>query len=329
MGLDYGEAWHRDPIYRRESFVAMAKALNLEYPQLRLGGDPDSIVGGLSQIDSCAFMAALFGQEIQFSSEGWPVNTGTLINDYQAEVLEVPAFENHPVYRDLLRQMDIIEQEWGTVEGELNYQGVLNTAFRLRGEKIFTDMLLAPRRAHRVLSIVCETTMQVVEAVYDRQARTGIQKDYFVTSNCVVNMISEQQYREFIMPYDRMLSAHFPNFGIHNCGWTVDVYLGAYADIGSLGYLDFGIKSNLSRIKELFPSTILTVILNPDDILEKDQPALEKTLQKLHDIIGRCRIILGSLDGLTPSQAVSDLFDTASGVWGIPAETLVPVPHCG
>ena len=54
MGLDYGERWHRDPFYRRSSFVAMARALNAEYPELLLGGDPDSIIGGLSQIDSCA-----------------------------------------------------------------------------------------------------------------------------------------------------------------------------------------------------------------------------------------------------------------------------------
>jgi hypothetical protein len=142
-------------------------------------------------------------------------------------------------------------------------------------------------------------------------------------------MISGQQYREFIMPYDLMFSKHYPNFGIHNCGWTVDVYLSAYADIGSLGYLDFGIKSNLSRIKELFPAAILTVILNPDDILERDQAEIEKNLRKLHDSIDRCRIILGSLDGSTPSQAVSDLFKIASEVWGIPVEALVPAPHCG
>lgn len=329
MGLDYGEKWHRDPIYRRESFAAMAGALNREFPTLRLGGDPDSISGGLSQIDSCAFIAALFGQGIQFTSEGWPVNTGPLIGDDDADAFEVPAFKNNPVFEDLMQQMDLIEQEWGVVEGELNYQGVLNTAFRLRGETIFTDMLLAPKRAHQVLSAVCDTTMEVVDAVYARQIRCGIHKDYFVTSNCVVNMISEQQYREFVMPYDRKFCEHFPHFGIHNCGWTVDTYLSAYAEIGSLGYLDFGIKSNLSRIKEHFPNATLTVILNPEDIIAKDQSEIEEMLKKLHNEIGRCRIIIGSLDEYTPSQVVRDLFRIASEVWRIPPEALVPRAYCG
>jgi hypothetical protein len=329
MGLDYGERWHKDPIYRCESFVAMAEALNREYPALRLGGNPDSINGGLSQINSCAFVASLFGQGIQYASEGWPVNTGPLIDDQDAETLEVPPFRNSPVYEDLMRQMDLIEREWGVVEGELNYQGVLNTAFRLRGENIFTDMLLAPQRAHRVLSMVCNTTMEVVDEVYARQARCGIHKDYFVTSNCVVNMISKQQYRDFVMPYDRSFFEHFPNFGIHNCGWTVDTYLDSYAEIGALGYLDFGIGSDLSRIKEYFPDATLSVILNPEDVLGKEQSEVETMLKKLHDDIGWCRIILGSLDGSTPSQAVRDLFRTASEVWRIPSEALVPRAYCG
>jgi hypothetical protein len=329
MGLDYGERWHRDPLYRRGSFVAMAGTLNAEYPELQLGGDPDSIIGGLSQIDSCAFLAALFGQDIQFSPEGWPVNTGAHIGDRDAEALEAPAFKNHPVYEDLMRQMDSIEREWGIVEGELNYQGVLNTAFRLRGEKIFTDMLLAPERAHRVLSVVCQTTMEVVDSVYARQARCGVRKDYFVTSNCVVNMLSEQQYREFVKPYDAILFEHFPHFGIHNCGWTVDTYLGAYRDIGPLGYLDFGIESDLSRIKEAFPAATLTVILNPEDVIGRKRPEIEQILQRLHDEIGKCRIIVGSLDGFSPPQAVRDLFQTASEIWKIPAQELVPRPHWG
>ena len=66
----------------------------------------------------------------------------------------LPDIESHPLFIDIMRQADIIEREWGPVEGELNYQGVLNTAFRLRGESIFTDMVAAPDRARRVLEVV-------------------------------------------------------------------------------------------------------------------------------------------------------------------------------
>jgi hypothetical protein len=329
MSLDYGRRWHTDPLYRRESFVGMARALNAEFPGLRLGGVPEEILGGLSQIDSCALMAALFGQDIVYSSEAWPENGRKLLDDASAEALEAPDVQAHPVYEDLMRQMELIEREWGKVEGELNYQGVLNTAFRLRGEQIFVDMSVAPRRAHRVLAAVCETMIRLADAVYARQAASGVGRDYFVTSNCVVNMISEAHYRQFIQPYDRKLSEHYPHFGIHNCGWKVDTYAAAYAEINPLGYLDFGIQSDLPLIKHLFPEATLTVILNPDDVLGRGPGEIESTLRHLRETLGRCRIIVGSLDGRTASSEIVSFFDTAAAVWRTSPEQLVPQPHFG
>ena len=65
----------------------MAKALNTEFPRLRIGGDPDSITGGLSQIHTCAPVAALFGQEVVYSREGWPENRRRLLDDEAADAL--------------------------------------------------------------------------------------------------------------------------------------------------------------------------------------------------------------------------------------------------
>ena len=329
MGLDMSEPWHADPRRRRESFVAMAQALNAEFPTLRLGGDPEEIRGGISQIANCAPMAALFGQEVMYSREGWPENRRRLVDDAAADSLQMPDFQSSPFFSGLMRQMDEIEKKWGAIEGELNYQGVLNTAFRLRGEQIFTDMVAAPERAHHVLDIVCRTTMLFADAVYARQARSGVRKDYFVTSNCVVNMISEPHYREFVMPYDRKLSKHYAHFGVHNCGWKVDAYARAYSEIRALGYLDFGIQSNLDSLKKLFPDTILTVILNPDDVIYRPPSDVRGTLEKLRDSLGRCRIVLGSLDGRTTSSVVEGFFRAAAEVWGVQAEQLVPRAHFG
>src|SRR5689334_1617987 len=99
--------------------------------------------------------------------------------------------------------MDLIERQWGAISGALNFQGVLNLAFRLRGEDLFTDMLGEPARAHRVLEGVTDALLQIVQAVYARQAAAGVRNEFFVTANCVVNMLSAAQYHEFMLPYDR------------------------------------------------------------------------------------------------------------------------------
>ena len=156
-----------------------------------------------------------------------------------------------------------------------------------------------------------------------------MRKDYFVTSNCVVNMFSEAHYREFVLPYDRMLSDHWPYFGIHNCGWTVDAYAGAYAEIRELGYLDFGVRSDLRRLRKLFPRTVLTLILNPDDVVGKSHAEMGRLLRGVADALDSCRIIVGSLDGTTPAETVDSFFDAVAEAWGCSAEQLVPQPHFG
>ena len=329
MGLDYGEHWHRDPHRRRESFSAMARALNREFPELRLGGDPEVVRGGLSQINGCALTAALFGQEILFDPQSWPENRKSPLSDEAAGRLRVPDLAAHPLVADLLRQIQVIQSEWGQVDGELNYQGVLNTAFRLRGEQLFVDLVQEPRRAHHVLGVVCDTMIELARLVYGRQAGTGVRKDYFVTSNCVVNMISAEHYRRFVMPYDRRLAGAFSLFGVHNCGWNVDAYAGAYAELGALQYLDFGISSDLPRLRELFPAATLTPILNPEEVIGRSREEVGGLLRLLRDSLGDCRIILGSLDSRTPADDVISFFREASALWKVPVEELVPQPHCG
>jgi hypothetical protein len=131
------------------------------------------------------------------------------------------------------------------------------------------------------------------------------------------------------MPYDRRLSEHYPHFGVHNCGWKVDAYAKAYSEVRALGYLDFGIQSDLPALKRLFPGTVLTVILNPDDVIGRTPAEVRTLLETLRDSLGVCRILLGSLDGRTKSEEVEAFFSTTAEVWEVPVEQLVPRPHFG
>ena len=126
-----------------------------------------------------------------------------------------------------------------------------------------------------------------------------------------------------------MFSGHYPCFGIHNCGWKVDVYAPAYSEIRELDYLDFGIQSDLRRLKAHFPRATLAVILNPNDVVGSPASAVRAMLARLHEELGTCRIILGSLDGRTLSAEVEAFFGAAAAEWGVPVEQLVPPAHVG
>lgn len=326
MELDYGPAWHVDPIARRQAMVDMARTLNRVFPRLQLGGEPDAIIGSLSQAHTCCLPAALFGQAIEYGPDVWPLNHGQPLSDEQVDALQPPDVANHPLVVQLLEQMDVIERAWGVIEGELNHQGVLNTAFRLRGERIFMDMLDAPDRADHLFDVVTRTMLSLRKLIYDRQAASGAPRDWFVTANCTVNMISADLYERFIFPRDQRLAEGVERFGVHNCAWRVDPYAAAYARHDRLAYLDFGVDSDLPRLAELFPDTMLCAMIPPVDVATRPEAELRRMLERLRDAMPVCRIILADLEAGLPDQRVERVFDLTADIWGVDAASLVPEP---
>lgn len=324
MELDYGPQWHRDPPVRLASMRRMGEVLNARFSGLHLGGRPEETRGTISQVETCSVVAALFGQTIRHSRDAWPANEGVPLSDAEAEALRVPDFRSHPLYADLVEQMDVIEREWGAIEGDLNYQGVLNTAFRLRGEAIFMDMAVAPERAHHVLDVVCDTMLAFIGDIYARQRTSGVRRDFFVTANCVVNMISGDFYREFVMPRDRRLAEAWDRFGIHNCAWCVDPYVPAYAEMADLAYLDFGFDSNLAALHHAFPSATLATMYNPVALARNSTDQVCADLERLHASIPGAHLIVADIEAGTPDERVLDVFRLAADVWNVESERLVP-----
>jgi len=321
--LRFDKPWHTDPFHRYRSFVAMAKLLNGAFPDLNLGGEISRIKGSISGVHSCALPAAFFGQQILYEPGGWPVNQGEPLTDGEVEELEVPDFRSHPAFENLMLQMDQIEREWGVIEGELNFQSVLNTAFRLRGTHLYLDMYDNPQRVHRLFDVIYRMLVDFIEEVHGRQTRSGAERPFFITANCVVNMISREHYEQFLMPFDKRLADHFPYFGIHNCNWSVDEYVDSYAKVGKILYLDFGMDSDLLRLKRTFPATTRTVFYRltgkePQDVVE-DLQIIRKS--------GSCsRIYLSAVGADTPVSLVHHFFNTASRLWNKPVRELLAEP---
>lgn len=321
--LRFDEPWHTDPLYRYRSFVEMAKMLNHAFPDLNLGGEISEIRGSISGVQSCALPAAFFGQKILYDPGGWPVNEGRLLTDRETEELEVPDFRAHPSFENLMLQMDQIEREWGAIEGELNFQSVMNTAFRLRGTNLYLDMYDNPQRVHHLFEVIYRMQVELIDEVHGRQTRSGAERSFFITANCVVNMISDQHYRQFLLPFDKRLSEHFPYFGVHNCNWSVDEYVDSYAEIEKVLYLDFGMDSDLVRLKRIFPDTTLTVFYR---LTGKDPQAVEQDLRLIRGSNSCSRIYLSAIGADTPISLVRHFFDTASRLWNKPLRELLSEP---
>ena len=230
-----------------------------------------------------------------------------MLRDEEADVLEPPDLNSSPLFAALMDQVDKIEHENGCVEGYINWQGVLNNAYRLRGEKLFLDMVTEPERARHVFNCVATTMIDGARNLYERQRMTGVEVCHFTISNCMVNMISPEHYRQFLLPFDRCISETFGLIGVHNCAWCADPYMGHYATIPNVGYVDMGVDSNLPHARDCFPNTRRAIMYTPMDVANKTSALLKNDLERIARDYGPCDLVFADIEAGTPDPRVMEL----------------------
>ncbi|MBN1350276.1 hypothetical protein JXJ21_12755 [candidate division KSB1 bacterium] len=307
-GIDFGEQWHQNPAYRRESLVTMREELRRRFPGTRIGSihQPDSPLDCLTGTFGACTIAGIFGIPIVYASDNWPNCKKQYLTDADVDRQQPPDLNDNSFFRELMAQLDWIEANEGRIEGFINWQGVLNNAQRLRGEALFIDMLEQPERAHHLFDCVCTTMIQAAKKLHQRQRVTGVDVRFFTISNCLVNMVSADIYTKLLLPYDQRIAREFNCIGIHNCAWTADPYLEAYSRVPNVAYIDMGIQSDLKRAKELFPNARRAIMYTPMDLAEKSLAQLEDDLRHIARDYGSCDIVAADIDAGTPDLRVLD-----------------------
>jgi len=304
LGVDFSERWHLDPVYRHQAVVQMRRELNRRFPELALGGDPENAKANLDGVHGGLTMAMIFGVPVEYYADNWPAAQHAYLSEQTIAKLEVPSLADTPVIAQLLDQTDAIEREFGQVGGYINWQGVLNTSYRLRGHEILADMLIKPGLAHHLFEVVAQTMIDGMRLVYARQRPTGFVVEHATVSNCLVNMVSPEMYREHLLPYDKKIRAAFENFGIHNCAWNVDPYIEDYATVARLGYIDMGLQSDLTKAKRLCPDTRRALMYTPTDLANKPIEAIREDLLRVRRELAPCDIVMADIDTEVPDERV-------------------------
>jgi hypothetical protein len=315
LDIDFSERWHLDPFYRRETILAMRRELNRRFPALGLGGEhPEDAPGSIDAVHGGVWIARIFGVEVEYFAGNWPAAHNVFMSAEQVAALQAPDLLNVPVFTQVLEQIDTLHEACGKVTGYLNWQGVLNNAFRLRGPEIFSDLLADPPLARHLFEVIARTMIAGMCIVYERQAQTGFEVRHATVSNCVVNMVSPETYRDHVLPFDRTIRNAFEGFGVHNCAWNVDPYIESYASIRELGYVDMGLESDLVRVRELCPEARRAIMYTPMDLANKSVAALRADLERIHRELGPCDVVMADIDPSTPDERVLAFAELAQEV---------------
>jgi hypothetical protein len=317
-GVDFGERWHADPHYRHDSLIGMKEALHKAFPSVTYWDPEDA--DDLWTMSGCygAYVIPwVLGCSLRYAPDRWPVldDAGTL-SQVDVGVLTVDSILAGQPVAELERQMDVIEAEAGVIHGYLNWQGVLNNAFHLRGQKVFLDMIDRPADVHELFSTICEVMIALARRVQERQRRSGFYVNHFCVSNCTVNMISPKQYREFVLPYDRRIAERFERFGVHTCNWDVTPYLEELRRLPRVGYLDMGMASDMKKVKALFPEARRAVLYSPVKLQEATIEEIRRDMEQIYRELSPCDVVMADVQATTPDSRVRELLQICRALEG-------------
>ncbi len=306
LGIDFGRRWHTDPAYRRETVLAMRGELKRRFGGTKIGGidRPDKPLDLLTGTYGCSVVAAIYGIPIIYADDNWPNCEHRYLSDKEVDELAAPALDTNPFFRELMAQVNWIAAHEGRVEGFINFQGVLNNAYRLRGEKVFYDIIDSPRRCRHLFDCICTTMTEAAKRLHKRQLDSEVEIGFFTVSNCLVNMVSPEHYRDMLLPFDRRFGETFGCIGIHNCAWNADPYIGDYATIPNLGYIDMGLDSDLARAREAIAHARRALMYTPMDLANKSLEAIRADLERVAREYAPCDVVVGDIEAGTPDERI-------------------------
>ncbi|GMR23859.1 MAG: hypothetical protein BMS9Abin37_2333 [Acidobacteriota bacterium] len=313
LDIEFGERWHTDPAFRRETIAAMSTETRKRFgtrTDLGILQHPDEPVDVLTGTYGALLVPGIYGVPLQFQDVDWPWSQpGQFLDDRAADTLEPPDLEDNPFWEQFMSQLDWIDHHVGRLEGFMNWQSVVNNSYRLRGEELFIDMILEPNRVKHVFDCVSETMIDGMRRLYARQKKSGVELTHCTISNCMVNLLSPEHYQELVLPHDRKLAEAFATVGVHNCAWNADAYVPHYATLPGVGYIDMGLESDLVEAKRAFPKARRALMYTPMDVREKPVETIEQDLDRFAREYGPCDLVLADIESGTSDQRILDIFD--------------------
>lgn len=135
----------------------------------------------------------------------------------------------------------------------------------------------------------------------------------FVTSNCTVELVSQEIYEKHLLEWDKKLAKAFNSFGIHHCGQSAEHVAYGYKKVPNLSFLEVGAFSDIKKVSQIFPDISLNLRYSPVKLKEVTRKELKNnllTMIKDGAPIERISVSCVGIDDTTPMHKVENFITT-------------------
>jgi uroporphyrinogen-III decarboxylase len=324
-GISFDESFYFDKNARIKNDIVMRRAMHQRFRVGEENHQPRPIIGSM-HVAGGFVIPALFGAEIRFAKNEapWPVALNLSKEDILA--IEVPDIKTTWPMDCLIEDMDALEDEFGYVVGDIDTDGIFNTALCLRGQQLLIDLVEDVDLVHHLFAILAETYVVVADymksrtgtcAIATNRSILNVDPQIYVHSNCSVQMVSPTTYEEFLLPYELYLAERLQPYGIHHCGRNLHIFVEAYSKVPAMFY-DVGWESDVAKCRKAFPDAFLNLRLSPIRMLQQTPDEIRKDTEQLLMAIGspeNVGVCCINMDYATPDENVLSILEVAESFY--------------
>lgn len=290
--IHFTQEFFDDPEYRMDCDVKMRKTLYEHFGKYGIGEkSPEKrpLLG--SDLLAAGYLySQLMGCEIIYEADNSPQVVCMGRDEDSIDDIKAPDLDSSPIWQSTQKQIDYLTTHYGRVESYVNLQGIQNIAMDIMGQELFMAYYSSPDEVEALLEEITGLTLEVgrrLQAVSPNLSGgvTAIVEqtvpDCYLTSNCSVEMVSNDLYEEFLLPRDQTLAHAFPRFGIHHCGQTMEHVVDGYAKIPELVFAEVGAGSDIKAVREKLPGVFLNARYSPARLMEAAKEEVEAEVKAL------------------------------------------------
>ena len=287
-GITFDEDFFYHPVRRVEAERRMEKELYERFGEFGLGADKDKNLPQIGAVHLAAgyLLSEMLGCRVEYAENAAPQVICAHREDFN--IYEEDVFQS-AAFKKLLALIDALKTKYGFVCGDINWGGILNVAIDLKGENVLMDMAMQPDE--------CKDCFIKLAHIMERfftfiQSQTGsnsisvnrvvrhIKDSVYLHSECSHTMISEDDYREFLLPIDADWSRKYRPYGIHYCGKDPHRHAASYGKLPYLDFFDLGWGGDIAVMRKHLPDTLLNLRLDPVTLNHQSHEEIESFIRE-------------------------------------------------
>lgn len=291
-GVDFTQDFFDEPEYRMDCDIKMRKALYDHFGEYGIGekNPRKRPLLGTDLLAAGYLLSELMGCDIIYEADNSPQVMCRNLDEEDIEEVMAPDLDKSDVWKRTQKQIDYLKENYGHVETYINLQGIQNIAMDIMGQEVMVAYYTAEDEVNHLLSEITKMSIDVgkrfkalssdisggVTAIV-RQTRPEV----YLTSNCSVEMVSNDLYEKFLLPYDQQMADALGSFGVHHCGKSMEHVVEGYSKIKGLDFAEVGAFSDMKAVRKALPGVFLNARYSPVRLMNASKDEVMNEVQAL------------------------------------------------